>query len=101
MSVFMTMRAQGDAAKLQEIAAANPDIFPSIAERGRDRGVLYHRIYGSDDEILVVDVWPDEESFRGFFDASPEIGDLMAQAGVAGMPEITFWRKLDLNDDIG
>jgi hypothetical protein len=101
MSVFMTMRAKGDGSKLEEIAANNPDVFPSVAERGRQHGALYHRMYASDDEILVVDVWSDEESFGKFFEASPEIGDMMAQAGVPGMPEIVFWRKLELNDDVG
>ncbi|HKP17649.1 MAG TPA: hypothetical protein VJT84_04160 [Gaiellaceae bacterium] len=102
MSVIMTLRIKGDPRKLEQRAAAEPNSIRSIAERAKDYGVIAHRFYGSDDgEILVVDEWPDPESFQRFFkDMEPEIGPMMQEVAT-GEPEITFWRKLETNDDIG
>jgi hypothetical protein len=71
-----------------------------IAERGREYGALSHRFYGSEDgTIIAVDEWDSPESFRAFFEASPEIPEIMQAAGVTSEPEITFWRKLQTHDE--
>jgi heme-degrading monooxygenase HmoA len=101
MSVLMTLRGKGEPAKLEQMVADNPEALSAISKRGEEYGVTYHRFYATDDEVMVVDVWPDAESFQRFFAASPEIGDVMKAAGVTSEPEITFWRKLETNDDIG
>jgi hypothetical protein len=103
MPVIMTLRLKGDANKLEEFAAEHPDEIRSIADRGKDHGVIAHRFYGSDDgQILVVDEWPDEQSFRTFFsEQSDRIQPLMQAAGVTSEPEITFWRKLETHDEVG
>jgi heme-degrading monooxygenase HmoA len=100
MSVLMTLRVKADASKLEQMVADNPDAMSVISERGKEYGVTYHRFYATDDEVIVVDVWPDAESFQRFYEASPEIGDVMQQAGVTTEPEIRFWRELDLNDAV-
>jgi hypothetical protein len=46
----------------------------------------------------VVDEWPDSESFRRFFNDSPDIGEMMAEAGVTSEPAPVFWRELDTPD---
>ena len=52
--------------------------------------------------MMVVDEWPDRESFQAFFEGSQDlIGPVMSDAGVTEEPEITFWRKLETNDEIG
>jgi heme-degrading monooxygenase HmoA len=103
MSVIMTFKVQGDAKRLEQLAAENPDKLPAIAERAKEHGLIAHRFYGSDDGfILVVDEWPDEASFQSFFDsARDEIEPAMREAGVVGEPEIRFWRKLETKDDVG
>ena len=63
--------------------------------------MISHHFFGSDNEVLVVDEWPDEASFQAFFDASPEIGGIMAAAGVTTPPTIEFWRPLEVDDSIG
>ena len=97
----MTLRMQGDATALEHLAATDPTAIPRIAEEGRQAGATFHRFYATDDEILVVDEWPDEETFHRFFASQPEIPKLMAEAGVSAEPVITCWRKLELGDDIG
>jgi quinol monooxygenase YgiN len=101
MSVIVTLRVQGDPDKLERLAAENPDTLAAIAERGKAAGVIAHRFYGSDGQIMVVDEWPDAESFQRFFAGEQEaIGPVMA-AVATGEPEITFWRKLETHDQIG
>jgi quinol monooxygenase YgiN len=97
MSVLMTLRVSGNP---KAIEATDPDLMKTVAARGREYGVIRHRFYGSEDEVLVVDEWPDEASFQAFFDASPEIKEFMDAAGVTAAPQIDFWRPLDVDDAI-
>ena len=100
MSVLMTLRVGGDPKRLEEFAAEEGSPLKMIRDRSLEHGCTSHRFYGTDDEIMVVDEWADEASFRGFFDASPEIKDVMGAAGVTAQPEIKIWRKLDTRDDV-
>ena len=101
MSVIMTLVVSGDPAKLEQLAQANPDAIRGISARAQERGAIAHRFYGSDGQIMVVDEWPDPESFHAFFEAEQEtIGPMMAQVAT-GEPEITFWRRLETGDEIG
>ncbi len=103
MSVIVTLRAQGDPQKLEQRAAENPEGMRAIAERAKGHGLIAHRFYGSDDgQILVLDEWPDPASFQRFFESErSEIEPLMREVGVAGEPEVTFWRKLESHDEVG
>ena len=103
MSVIMTLRAKGDPKKLEERAADNPDAIRGIAERAKEHGVIAHRFYGTDDgQIMVVDEWPDPQSFQAFFEQEQStIQPMMEAVGVTAQPEVTFWRKLETHDEIG
>jgi heme-degrading monooxygenase HmoA len=103
MSVIMTLKAKGNPEKLEQIASENPDRLRGIADRAKEHGAIAHRFYGSDDgSVMVVDEWPDAESFQRFFEAEQgDIQPLMEEAEMTGEPEVTFWRKLETNDDIG
>lgn len=98
MSVLMTLRVSGDA---KSVEATDPATMKLIADRAVEHGLIRHRFYGSDSEVLVIDEWPDQESFQAFFDASPEIKEMMAAAGVTTAPTIEFWRPLDTGDSVG
>jgi heme-degrading monooxygenase HmoA len=103
MSVIMTLRVKGDPAELERRAAGDPDAMRAIAERAKERGLIAHRFYGTDDGyIMVVDEWPDAESFQAFFEENrAEIEPMMADVGVSEEPEVKFWRKLETHDDVG
>ena len=103
MSVIMTLRAKGDPAELERRAAQNPDGMRAITERAKEHGLIAHRFYGSEDgQILVIDEWPDPESFQRFFESMrSEIEPLMREVGVTSEPEVTFWRKLESQDEVG
>jgi hypothetical protein len=103
MSVIMTLRIKGDPDELERRAAANPEEMRAISNRGKEAGAIAHRFYGNDDGmIMVVDEWPDPESFQRFFQQEQEgIGRLMAEVGVTTEPEVHFWRKLESHDEFG
>lgn len=102
MSVMMTLWIKGDPNKLEEIVRGDPDRLRAISDRAKEHGVIAHRFYGSDGQVLVVDEWPDEQSFRTFFQEQQErIGPLMQDAGVTSEPSVVIWRKLETNDEIG
>ena len=98
MTVLMTLRVAGDA---KSIEAMDPAALEKISARAREMGALAHHFYGNGSEILVVDVWRDAESFQAFFDGSPEIPGIMADAGVTTEPTIEFWQPLDVTDGFG
>jgi hypothetical protein len=102
MSVIVTVSANGDPAQLEAEAAANPDRIGGILERAKQHGLIAHRFYGSEGRIMVVDEWPDPDSFQAFFgEAGEDIQAMMGAAGVTEDPEVTFWRKLETHDDVG
>jgi hypothetical protein len=103
MSVIITLQASGDPQRLEARAAQDPDGMRAIADRAEQHGLIAHRFYGSEDgRIMVVDEWPDLESFRRFFDEMrPEIEPLFRDAGITGDPDLTSWRKLETHDEVG
>jgi hypothetical protein len=97
----MTFRVAGDPDKLEQLAGEQPDVMRGISERAKEQGLIAHRFYGSEGQIMVVDEWPDPGSFQRFFEQErATIEPTMAQVAT-GDPEITFWRKLDTHDDVG
>jgi len=101
MSVIMTMRFTGDPAKLEAVAAERHDELTAIVGRAKEAGVIAHRFYGGDGKVMIVDEWPDAESFQRFFEQErPHIEPLM-QAVATSEPEIEFWTKLETGDEVG
>ena len=101
MSVIMTLRVSGDPDRLEQVAAEQASVLGGIAEQAKANGLIAHRFYGGDGQIMIVDEWPDPESFQRFFESQREaIEPFMAQF-ITGEPEITFWRKLETGDDVG
>src|SRR4029079_6171790 len=97
----MTLRVSGDPNKLEQLAGENQDMIRGISQRAKDQGLIAHRFYGSEGQIMVVDEWPDAESFHLCAAAEQTtIGPLMSQVA-PGEPEITFWRKLETGDEVG
>ena len=102
MSVIMTLRASGDPEELERRSAANPEGMQAILSKAKAHGLIAHRFYGAPGQLLVIDEWPDAESFQRFWEeAGPEIEPMMAEVGVTAEPEVTFWRELDSHDAFG
>ena len=102
MSVIVTVAVNGDPERFEAVAAANAERIQGIMQRAIDNGLIAHRFYGADGRFMAIDEWPDAESFQTFFGSVGEdVGFLMGEVGVAGEPEVTFWRKLETGDDYG
>jgi hypothetical protein len=103
MSVIMTIQINGDPNRLEAFAAENEETLRGIVDKAKQHGVIAHRFYGSDNgQIMVVDEWPDPQSFQKFFEEmAPQIGPMFEAVGIAEEPRPTFWRKLETNDDVG
>jgi len=98
MSVFMILRVPADPTRLEQFANANADLMKRVSGAGKAAGATRHAFAGGDGEVLVIDEWPDAESFQKFFESQPEIPGIMQEAGAQGAPQITFYRKLDTPD---
>jgi heme-degrading monooxygenase HmoA len=102
MSVIMTLWGRGDPEKIEAYAAAHKDEMQAIVEHAKQNGLIAHRFYGSDGQIMVIDEWPDPESFQRFFaSVETEVAPIMEAAGVVEEPQVSFWRKLETHDDYG
>jgi hypothetical protein len=103
MSVLMTLVVNGDPRKLEERATSDREAIQTILDSAKSHGLIAHRFYGSEDgQIMVVDEWPDEQSFQSFFDENQgRIGVLMEAAGVTSEPQPMFWRELESHDQYG
>lgn len=100
MAVMIGLRIAVDPVRFEEAVNSDPERLLGIAERAKQHGALSHRFYASEagDEVLVVDEWPDAQSFETFFSNSPDIGEMMGEAGVTSEPKPIFWRELETPD---
>jgi quinol monooxygenase YgiN len=98
LSIFTILRVKADPKTFEQYANANAEMMRGIAAESRTAGATRHAFAGGDGEVLVIDEWPDEESFQQFFASQKEIPRLMQEGGAQGAPEISFYRKLDTPD---
>lgn len=104
MTVFMTLKIDGDPKALEQYAKDNVEKFQNVLEAAKSHGLIAHRFYGSDDggEVLVLDEWPDRESCEAFFtEKRGEIGPMFEAAGATGQPQPQFWQELVTGDAFG
>ena len=99
MSVFMMLQVEGAPSRLAEVMS-DEGRWQSINARAKENGAIHHRFLASADggTVTVFDAWESEEGFHTFFNASPEIPQLMQEAGVTSEPRIAVWRPLDTPD---
>ena len=100
MSVIMGLRLTVNREQFEQAANSDPARLQAISDRGKQHGAIHHQFYSNlaGDEVLVVDEWPDAESFQRFFEASPDIGAMMGEAGVTNEPRPEFWQAIDTPD---
>jgi heme-degrading monooxygenase HmoA len=96
----MMLRVKADPKRLQEVIDADEARWRAINSRAKELGAIHHRFLGSADgtEIVVLDEWESPEAFQKFFESSPEIPTIMAEAGVTAEPAVAFWHELDTAD---
>jgi hypothetical protein len=99
VSVIVVLRIPGNPADLERYAAGpGGEVMRRIGEAGKAAGAISHSFAGGGSEVLVIDEWPDEQSFQAFFASQPEIADVMRDGGAQGPPETSFYRRLSTPD---
>ena len=104
MSVIMTLNVTGDPKKMEQFASENKEKMQAVLEAAKGHGLIAHRFYGSDDggRLMVLDEWPDRQSFESFFgEQESQIRPMMEAAGATTEPEASFWQQLATHDEFG
>jgi hypothetical protein len=96
---MVILRIPGDPADLERYAAGpGGDVMRRISDAAKAVGAVRHSFAGGENEVLIIDEWPDEQTFQAFFNGQPEIADVMRDAGAQGPPATTVYRKLNTPD---
>jgi heme-degrading monooxygenase HmoA len=104
MPVIMVQEVAADPNGLEQFAAANQETVRAVIEAAKNRGLIAHRFYGSEDgtKVLIVDEWPDRESFEAFEkEQAPQIEPMFKAASLTDASEPTYWRELTTYDAFG
>jgi quinol monooxygenase YgiN len=99
LSVFITLTAQADPAKVEQVLQANADRVQRINEQAQSLGAIHHRFVGGDGVVMVLDEWDSPESFHKFFENNTDIPVIMQEIGVTSAPDIKVWNTLDTRDE--
>jgi hypothetical protein len=99
MSVLITIKFAVSGETMQKVAVDNAALMTTIIDDGRRHGAVHHQfVQDPDGSTVVVDEWPDEDSFHRFFDAQQDIREVMSRAGVTEPPEVRVYPVLDTPD---
>jgi hypothetical protein len=99
MSVMIAIKFPVSADVMEKVVNDHRETMMSIIEDGKSYGAIHHQFAADPDgAAMVVDEWPDEESFHRFFGQQDDIKKVMAAAGVASEPTITVYRIMDTAD---
>ena len=97
MSVIVIVRcAVSDVGKAVEFARSNADIPDDITAYGKSLGQLGHRMLTDGKDLVVIDEWPDADTFNKFFAGAPRMGEFLSGAGIVGEPEVTILDAVDV-----
>jgi hypothetical protein len=104
MHVFMTLTVAGDPKGMEQFAKDNPEKMQAVLEAAKRHGLIAHRFYGSDDggSLMVLDEWPDRQSFESFFqEQESEIRPMFEAIRSTEQPNPMFWQELSTGDAYG
>jgi hypothetical protein len=99
MSVIVIGRLAADPATMKKLWADRAADFVSVAAEAKAAGALHHRWALGEDNVVLVDEWPDAESFQKFFSSNTTIPALMQSGGVQGIPEFEIMEAADAPDE--
>jgi len=98
MSVIVIGRFKADPDRMEQLFATHRKTLVDISADGRSKGAIHHQFGAADGEVVIVDEWPDEASFRAFFEGQQEIPKIMAEVGVTAPPSFEVFRQMDSPD---
>jgi hypothetical protein len=97
VSVFVIVRCTvSDLGKALEWGKANGDIAEDITAYGKSLGQIGHRMLTDGKDLVVIDEWPNADTFNEFFAGAARMGEFLSGAGVVGEPEVTMLEVVDV-----
>ena len=97
MSVIVIARfTVSDIGEAVEWAKANAEVPEDITAYGKSLGQIGHRIVTDATDLVVIDEWPDADTFNEFFAGATRMGEFLSGAGIVGEPEVTIFDALDV-----
>ena len=95
--VIARIRLKGDLKELQQ--RYTPEVMETLQAAGQPEGVLRHRTFATDGEVIVVDEWERPEQFQAWI-SNPEVQRFLGEAA-DGQPDVTFAEQVTLGDEVG
>jgi hypothetical protein len=97
VSVFVIARfTVADLGKALEWGKVNGDVVEDITAYGKSLGQIGHRMLTDGKDMVVIDEWPDADTFNKFFAGAARMGEFLSGAGVVGEPEVTMLDTVDV-----
>jgi hypothetical protein len=97
MSVTVIARfTVSDVGKAVEWAKANAEVPEDITAYGKSLGQIGHKMLTDGKDLVVIDEWPDGDSFTTFFAGASRMGEFLTGAGIVGEPDITILDALEV-----
>jgi hypothetical protein len=86
MSVIVIGHMKVNPANVEALWRDRKADFEAVATAAKAAGAKHHQWAFGDGEVVIIDEWPDAETFQKFFDSQAKIGELMQAGGVQGPP---------------
>ena len=97
MSIFVIARFKvSDLDKALQWGKANGDIAEDITAYGKSLGQIGHRMLTDGRDMVVIDEWPDADTFNKFFAGAARMGEFLSGAGIVEEPELTMLDAVDI-----
>jgi hypothetical protein len=75
---------------------ANAELPEEITAYGKSLGLIGHRILTDGKDLVVIDEWPDGDTFNKFFAGATRMDEFISGAGIVGEPEVSISDVLDV-----
>lgn len=86
MSVLVIGHMTVDPADVETLWRERGADFEAVSAAAKQAGAVHHRWAFGDGQVVIIDEWPDAESFQKFFESETKIAELMQAGGVQGPP---------------
>ena len=97
MSVMVIARFKvADVGKAAEWTRANAEVPEDITAHGKSLGRIGHRMTTDGNDLVVIDEWPDGDTFNTFFAGAARMGEFLGGAGIIGEPEVSILDAVDV-----
>jgi len=91
MSVIVIGHLSADPATVEGLWRDRRADFEAVQAAARAAGAVHHQWGFGDGQVVIIDEWPDAETFQRFFEGQSTIADLMQAGGVQGPPTFEFF----------